>query len=765
MLNHLNPKRHFSLKIMLPVLLLLLVGVSVLVFFAIETQNNMLLKQEEARLQSQVDAFTYQTNMQSETALALATTIVYEPEVLKLFESKDREGLFNYLKPLYSDLNKQFNVEQAQFHLAPATSFLRMNKPEKFGDDLSSLRPMILEVNSEKKSFAGFEYGVTGFGIRGITPVRKDGVDLGSFEIGISFNKALLEKIKNSSSGEYSLLMPNPEKKGEFLVYAATLENPLSVSDSIRQQVLKDGLEVITRISDENGIQYAVITAPILDYSGNIVSLVEIAQTRTETLAALSANQKTMIFIGFGILIIIAALMIFVINRFTRPLKRMQKVAYEIANRDLAELIKTTQMVADGDLSAQMEIESKIIEISSEDEIGELQKSFNSIIESLHQTGSHFADMTEKLRQLIGQVTLQAETVAAASEELIANTRDSDNATSKMQETIQTLVVDITRQNEAIAGTVESVSQMAHAVSDVAHGAEDQAVSVNQATDATSQMMQLINEITEMAQSGDSLGVQAGKIAKNGANSVEASLAAMQRIHTQVNSSSEKVKVMGERSSQIGIIVQTIEDIASQTNLLALNAAIEAARAGEYGKGFAVVADEVKKLAEKSTASTKEIINLVKDIQISANEAVDAMIVSGDEVEKGVERSHESASALHEILTAVNQVTDQVKEISISAGRMTSAASIVNTSMESVSAVVEENSATTIQMSADAEKVTAAMQEFVILSEGTRLNIHNIDRVTLQLREQSETVMQAAQSLAELAQILGKQVTHFKLYS
>jgi methyl-accepting chemotaxis protein len=93
---------------------------------------------------------------------------------------------------------------------------------------------------------------------------------------------------------------------------------------------------------------------------------------------------------------------------------------------------------------------------------------------------------------------------------------------------------------------------------------------------------------------------------------------------------------LGEHSQQIGEIIQVIDDIAEQTNLLALNAAIEAARAGEHGKGFAVVADEVRKLAERSSKATKEIAELITNIQKLTAGAVKAMEEGTGEVEQGV---------------------------------------------------------------------------------------------------------------------------------
>ncbi|RQO76317.1 chemotaxis protein [Aquitalea sp. FJL05] len=144
------------------------------------------------------------------------------------------------------------------------------------------------------------------------------------------------------------------------------------------------------------------------------------------------------------------------------------------------------------------------------------------------------------------------------------------------------------------------------------------------ATDISQQVEQQVME-RDSALLAYSSSKETQELANAGVFDIEQSIEGIMTMATDIERGSQQVQQLGDRSQQIGSIVQTIKEIADQTNLLALNAAIEAARAGEMGRGFAVVADEVRKLAERTSSSTGEISSMVQDIQGHTDTAVASM--------------------------------------------------------------------------------------------------------------------------------------------
>ena len=144
-----------------------------------------------------------------------------------------------------------------------------------------------------------------------------------------------------------------------------------------------------------------------------------------------------------------------------------------------------------------------------------------------------------------------------------------------------------------------------------------------------------IDQVSANASESSAVAERSVAIANKGNEVVHNTITGMDNIREQIQDTSKRIKRLGESSQEIGDIVSLINDIADQTNILALNAAIQASMAGDAGRGFAVVADEVQRLAERSSAATKQIEALVKTIQTDTNEAVISMEQTTSEVVRG----------------------------------------------------------------------------------------------------------------------------------
>jgi aerotaxis receptor len=192
---------------------------------------------------------------------------------------------------------------------------------------------------------------------------------------------------------------------------------------------------------------------------------------------------------------------------------------------------------------------------------------------------------------------------------------------------------------------------------------------------------------------------------------MELSITATGKVATTVQASSKTIANLGESIQRIGLIANTIKEIADQTNLLALNAAIEAARAGEQGRGFAVVADEVRKLAERTATSTKGIAKTIAEINAISGAAVVSMQSAVTEVEGGITLIRKNGEGLKQIMSATMNVSERIDHIASASREQSAAGESVARSLERITELVDNNAKSAQQAKVSAEELAISADE------------------------------------------------------
>lgn len=427
-----------------------------------------------------------------------------------------------------------------------------------------------------------------------------------------------------------------------------------AISDDTWEELVDVGREesdaVVSRFEQAGSREYLVTGAPLAGSEGWTVWRIDLPEISFYVLWRLSPTMLLLLFIGLGIAAYLTLLMT---RNISDPIK---------------SLVKTCRVVATGDLSVEVAVDSL-------DDLGELSGSYAEMLRSLRHISS-------ELRETSGEVSDGAINIVAVSEEIMAAIEELNALVQDLSGQIEHEVDQIKNVEEIMGGVAETIS--------MSHAKASQSFEISQ---------------------------DAEKLVMEGREHAHEAVEKIADFKDILDETMDAILSLGESSQKIGTIVEIITRIADQTNLLALNAAIEAARVPEFGKGFAVVADEVKKLAREAAGSAQRIHDLVRVIQNDVETAKSLMEKGTMGMYVGMETVERTDTSLLSIADVVNRMARMVESIAEASSRELDESEKLADSLDSMKTQVESTAEAYEEIGASSEEQTAVTTELTGTAE------------------------------------------------
>jgi methyl-accepting chemotaxis protein len=596
----------------------------------------------------------------------------------------------------------------------------------------------------------------------------------------------LISRIASNSAraiegGDPSVLQAVANESGEIkeVVYLRILSEDLQVIADVNSQVAQAMLQNFPLQSTPrdltvlkgkyNSEKFFNLNMPIYlkGKSVNPVGLVQMGislQGVSEASRALFGKMAVLLVVLMGGAV--WATILFAKN-LVMPLERMAEVAFRVGRGDLSEIDGAqsgdehglTQMVLglrgmihrihNGILQVSVSMEGLTESIARVREgTGNQTQIAKKTFSSIEVMNASFLRVSMRVEELSGI----AQTTSPALVEMSAATIEVANSTTNLSSYVEDTASALLQMSSSIRQVVENINALTDSMADTTASCSRMSTSIND-IESNAKESALLTE--KVSQDADELGRGA----------IEKTIEGMNNIKKAVEKSSSVIYKLGERTEYIGKILTVIDEVTRQTNLLALNAAILAAQAGEHGRGFAVVADEIKSLADRTGSSTKEIAQLIRDLQSEAQDAVNSIREGGKSVEEGVRLSLDARGSLSTILEGANRSSLMSRQIEKSTlaqvqaiHAVTLAMDKMNTMVHHVNSAMQEQGKVIEHITEGSEKVRLITRQVKVATEeqavGSKQTASAIEEITAGITQVSQVMNDQKKEAQALTQWL-----------